>query len=483
MHGPSDRSTSNITAHVAPSPDDRQQQWLRAAVDAYEAPLRRYAERIVGDAETARDVVQETFVRLCRAKPEEVNGHLQAWLFSVCRNQAISVRRKEDRMTTLTVATEMDLTAPSCEPDAAAEQAETAGSLRDCLDRLPANQQSVIRLKFQEGMIEEKRKSGVFLSIFGFGMGNLKDAKLEKLADHGNGQYGYIDSRQEARKVFVEGLSGTLVTMAKDVKLQIEFNPAQVGGYRLIGYENRALAAEDFNNDAKDAGDIGAGHSVTALYEIVPPGDLKGAVDALKYQGQPAKAAADKASDDLFTLKLRYKQPDGETSDKIEIACKDRRDASAHPSRDFDWAAGVAAFGMLLRDSKHKGSATFDLAIELAKGGKGADTHGYHAECIELMRKAKGLKEGQKTAAAAPTPPQAGPLPPLAEPVPAPGDPVYPSSPYPTPYGPDPMPYAPYPMPYGSYPAPGTTYPAAEPVQPAPAAPFAPGTTRPGPLR
>ncbi len=268
-------------------------------------------------------------------------------------------------------------------------------------------------------LIEEKRKSGVFLSIFGFGMGNLKDAKLERLADHGNGQYGYIDSRQEARKVFVEGLSGTLVTIAKDVKLQVEFNPAQVGAYRLIGYENRALAAEDFNNDAKDAGDIGAGHSVTALYEIVPASELTVSVDPLKYQGHPAKAAADKAaSDELFTLKLRYKQPDDETSQKLEVPCKDRPGASAHPSRDFDWAAGVAAFGLLLRDSKYKGSATFDLALELAQGGKGADKHGYRGECIELMRKAQGLKIAQQ-----PHEPVPGPLggPPGPPPGPPPG--------------------------------------------------------------
>ncbi len=290
-------------------------------------------------------------------------------------------------------------------------------------------------------LIEEKRKSGVFLSIFGFGMGNLKDAKLEKLADHGNGQYGYIDSRQEARKVFVEGLSGTLVTIAKDVKLQIEFNPAQVGAYRLVGYENRALAAEDFNNDAKDAGDIGAGHNVTALYEIVPVGELKTSVDSLKYQGQPAKAAADKAaSDELFTLKLRYKQPDGDKSQKIEIPCQDRKDASAHPSRDFDWAAGVAAFGLLLRDSKYKGNATFDLALELAQGGKGRDAHGYRGECIELMRKAKGLKVGQK-----PVEPAPGPL----------GDYTVPADPFGQPV----------------------------PAQVAPTAPYAPGSTRSGPMR
>ncbi len=288
-------------------------------------------------------------------------------------------------------------------------------------------------------LIEQKRKSGVFLSIFGFGMGNLKDAKLEKLADHGNGQYGYIDSRQEARKVFVEGLSGTLVTIAKDVKLQIEFNPAQVGAYRLIGYENRALAAEDFNNDAKDAGDIGAGHSVTALYEIVPVGELKVSVDSLKYQGAPPKAAADKAAnDELFTLKLRYKQPDGERSDKIEFACKDRSDASAHPSRDFDWAAGVAAFGLLLRESKYKGTATFDLALELAQGGKGADKQGYRGECIELMRRAKGLKEARASAT-----------------------PVLPSE-------------DPGVPPHGGY------YPTVEPARAAPATPYTPGSTRSG---
>src|SRR5262249_48201838 len=188
------------------------------------------------------------------------------------------------------------------------------------------------------------------------------------------------------------------------------------------------------NNDAKDAGDIGAGHNVTALYEIVPTSEMKAGVDPLKYQGQPAKS--DKpTSDELFTLKLRYKQPDGETSQKIEIPCKDRPDAWAHPSRDFDWAASVAAFGMLLRDSKHKGIATFDLALELAQGGKGKDTHGYRAECIELMRKAKGLKVAQS--------------------------PVEPVS-----------------SPTGYEVRPG--YPPAVPADASPAGPFAPGSTRSG---
>jgi len=242
-------------------------------------------------------------------------------------------------------------------------------------------------------MIEAKAKSGVFLTVLGFGMGNYKDSTLEKLADKGNGNYGYIDTISEARKVLVQEMGGTLVTIAKDVKIQVEFNPAKVRAYRLIGYENRLMAAQDFNDDTKDAGEIGAGHTVTALYEIVPVGvdiDLP-ATDELKYQ-QPAEVTGH--SDDLFFLKLRYKQPDGDTSKLLEFPVKDPGSTYAAASGEFKFAAAVAAFGMLLRSSKHAGTASYDSVLEL--GGEGAvrDPNGYRAEFLEMVKKAKELASG-----------------------------------------------------------------------------------------
>jgi len=242
-------------------------------------------------------------------------------------------------------------------------------------------------------MIEEKAKSGVFLTVLGFGMGNIKDATLEQLADKGNGNYAYIDTIDEARKVLVEQMGGTLVTIAKDVKIQVEFNPAEVAAYRLIGYENRLLAAEDFNDDTKDAGEIGAGHTVTALYEIVPMGveiDLP-SVDELKYQ-RPTNPRRGAASPELLTLKLRYKQPDGDTSKLLTFPITDEDHDYASASDDFKFAAAVAAYGMLLRDSPHKGTASFDGVIELAGEGIGEDRHGYRAQFIELATKAGELK-------------------------------------------------------------------------------------------
>ena len=244
-------------------------------------------------------------------------------------------------------------------------------------------------------MIETKAKSGVFLTVLGFGMGNYKDSTLEKLADKGNGNYGYIDTISEARKVLVQEMGGTLVTIAKDVKIQVEFNPATVQAYRLVGYENRMLAAEDFNDDTKDAGEIGAGHTVTALYEIVPVGvaiDLP-EVDELRYQKPEDTSVAD-GSKELFFLKLRYKQPDGDTSSLLEFPVADGGAAYSAASGEFKFAAAVAAFGMLLRDSKHKGSASYDSVLEL--GGEGAvrDPHGYRAEFLELVGKAKALSSG-----------------------------------------------------------------------------------------
>lgn len=246
-------------------------------------------------------------------------------------------------------------------------------------------------------LIEEKAKSGVFLSVLGFGMGNYKDSTLEKLADKGNGNYAYVDSLQEARKVLVEEMGGTLITIAKDVKIQVEFNPALVGAYRLIGYENRMLRAEDFNDDTKDAGEIGAGHTVTALYEVVPAGKegaLPG-IDALKYQ-KPVEATRESRSGELLTLKLRYKDPDGSTSKLIQVPVSDRGTSWAQASRDFKFASGVAALGMILRDSPYKGNATLGSVLELAEAGKGEDRQGYRAEFIELVRTVKGLGEGRK---------------------------------------------------------------------------------------
>ncbi|MBT3380649.1 MAG: DUF3520 domain-containing protein [Lentisphaerae bacterium] len=243
-------------------------------------------------------------------------------------------------------------------------------------------------------LIEEKAKSGVFLTVLGFGMGNYQDAQLEELADKGNGNYAYIDTAAEARKVLVDQIGGTLVTIAKDVKIQIEFNSAQVEAYRLIGYENRLLRAEDFNDDTKDAGEIGAGHTVTALYQIVPKGvriALPG-VDPLKYQ-TPAAATHAAYSDELMTVKIRYKAPDGEVSKLIEGAVRDTGAGLATSSRDFRFAASVAAFGMVLRDSPHKGTADLGAILDLATDGAERDPHGYRREFIELVRKAQGLQQ------------------------------------------------------------------------------------------
>ena len=243
-------------------------------------------------------------------------------------------------------------------------------------------------------LIEERAASGVFLSVLGFGMGNYKDSTLEKLADRGNGNYAYIDSLSEARKVLVREMGSTLVTIAKDVNIQIEFNPAEVESYRLIGYENRVLRAEDFNDDEKDAGEIGAGHTVTALYEIVPAGvptDTP-SVDPLKYQ-QSLAATQTASTGEILTVKLRYKEPDGETSKLLERPVRDEEKTYASATQDFKFAAAVASFGMILRDSPHKGNATFDGVLELAREGVGADRHGYRAEFLELARRAKSLRE------------------------------------------------------------------------------------------
>lgn len=229
-------------------------------------------------------------------------------------------------------------------------------------------------------LIEERRKDGIFLSVLGFGMGNVKDNKMEALADAGNGNYAYIDNALEAKKVMLGQMAGTLYTIAKDVKLQVEFNPTKVKSYRLIGYENRVLANSDFKNDAKDAGDMGAGHSVTALYEIIPAGagDTAGSVDPLVYQ-KPQLVAGN----ELFRLQIRYKQPQAETSQLLERRVVE--DTLHQTSDNFRFAAAVAEYGMLLRKSEFKGQASYQQAIKLAQEAKGSDAEGYRGEFIRLL--------------------------------------------------------------------------------------------------
>lgn len=257
-----------------------------------------------------------------------------------------------------------------------------------------------------EKLITEKARSGVFLSVLGFGTGNLKDRTMETLADKGNGNYAYIDSLSEARKVLVEQLGGTLVTIAKDAKIQVEFNPAQVQAYRLIGFENRALAKEDFNDDRKDAGEIGAGHTVTAMYEIVPANvrfpDGRPLVDELKYAqkaaapaaaAEPASRAA--ASDETMTVKLRYKEPEGDKSRLLEVPVTDTKGKMSEAPRDFQFATAVAGFGLLLRDSQFKGELNWEDVRRLALQGKGSDPQGYRGEFIQLIDKARGIAQTQ----------------------------------------------------------------------------------------
>ncbi len=235
-------------------------------------------------------------------------------------------------------------------------------------------------------LIEEKRAQGTFLTVLGFGRGNLKDSKMEQMADRGNGNYAYIDNLLEARKVLVSEMGGTLLTVAKDVKLQVEFNPARVRAYRLIGYENRLLANEDFNDDSKDAGEMGAGHTVTALYEIVPVGvrsDVRvRGVDSLRYRA-PAPVAPSSRGGELAFVKIRYKLPGGDTSGLMEHPVRER---AGSPSPDLAFAAAVAGFGMLLRESEHRGTLTLADVIRLADGSRGPDPDGYRAEFVRLAR-------------------------------------------------------------------------------------------------
>ena len=238
-------------------------------------------------------------------------------------------------------------------------------------------------------LIEEKRQEGIFLTVLGFGTGNYKDAKMEQIADKGNGNYYYIDTEREGAKVLVQELGSTLFTIAKDVKIQIEFNPAHVKAYRLVGYENRVLAKEDFNDDTKDAGELGAGHTVTALYELIPAGseEKTPAIDPLTYQ-----ATTVVASDDLMTVKLRYKEPDGQESRLLTQRMK-ANEVGTEPEGDFLFASAVAEFGLLLRDSQWKGRASYDHVRQAAEHAKGDDPFGYRKEFLDLVSTAQHLSQ------------------------------------------------------------------------------------------
>jgi Ca-activated chloride channel family protein len=246
-----------------------------------------------------------------------------------------------------------------------------------------------------ERLVEEKRELGVFITVLGFGMGNVKDDKMELIADKGNGNYSYIDNLQEARKVLVREFGGTLFTIAKDVKFQIEFNPARVQSYRLIGYENRLLNDEDFNNDKKDAGDMGAGHNVTALYELVPTGTDENipSVDPLRYQAKGVKDIKENNfSDEYLMVKLRYKKPDGKTSMLLEKPVRGYVNNLEDTSDNLRFAAAVSEFGMILRNSEFKGNATLEGAAKLARSARGDDEDGYRSELIRLINTVKDMR-------------------------------------------------------------------------------------------
>jgi Ca-activated chloride channel family protein len=251
-------------------------------------------------------------------------------------------------------------------------------------------------------LVERKRDSGTALTVLGFGTGNIKDNKMETLANHGNGNYYYVDSATEARRVLVDELGSTLQTIAKDVKVQVEFNPAEVAAYRLIGYVNRQLENEEFADDSTDAGELGVGHNVTALYDVIPRG-VEPEVDVptvgdLKYQEtRPSDEAS--ASDELLTLKLRYKEPDGDTSQLIERPLT-RTVAAQAVSTGFRFAAAVASYGMLLRDSKYGGTLTLDDVRRLAELGRGEDPQGTRAGFISLLEDSRGLLTTDESTAA-----------------------------------------------------------------------------------
>lgn len=243
-----------------------------------------------------------------------------------------------------------------------------------------------------ERLIEKERKAGVFLSVLGYGMGNYKDSKMQKLADRGNGNYAYIDTLLEAKKVLLTQFGGTLMTIAKDVKMQVEFNPSKVKSYRLIGYEKRLLKAEDFADDKKDAGELGSGHTVTALYEIVPADGASAGSQDLTYQTTQVKESA-LASAELATIRFRYKKPQEDVSSEIVRKIS----AVSKPGRNIDFASAVAEWGMLLRNSEHKGSASYTQVLKIARKAKGADNEGYRAEFIRLVEMSKLLGEKLQT--------------------------------------------------------------------------------------
>lgn len=247
-------------------------------------------------------------------------------------------------------------------------------------------------------LIEKERETGVFLTVLGYGMGNYKDNKMEKLANKGNGNHAYIDGLSEAKKVLVNEFGGTLFTIAKDVKLQVEFNPGVVQAYRLIGYENRLLNKEDFNNDKKDAGELGSGHTVTALYEVIPVGvknEFLEKVDKLKYQ-QMQQPVAGNANGEMMTIKFRYKKPDDDVSKLIEHAVTNKPAEIATASSNFRFAAAVAEFGMLLRNSEFKQDASFNKAWQLAKDALGKDDEGYRSEFLKLLKNAQSIAKNIK---------------------------------------------------------------------------------------
>lgn len=249
-----------------------------------------------------------------------------------------------------------------------------------------------------ESLIIKEREKGIFLSCLGFGTGNYKDSKMEMLADKGNGNYNYIDNIDEGKKTLVNEFGGTLFTVAKDVKAQIEFNPAKVQSYRLVGYENRMLNAEDFKDDKKDAGELGAGHTVTFIYEIVPFGtkskDVR-KVDDLKYQDK--EPSPDDYTDELATVKFRYKKPDADKSKEMAYVVKDRTLDMQQASEDTKFAYSVALFGMLLKNSKFKGEGTIEEVLALAKNNKGEDEDGYRAEFVKLVKNVRDdIKISQK---------------------------------------------------------------------------------------
>jgi Ca-activated chloride channel family protein len=246
-------------------------------------------------------------------------------------------------------------------------------------------------------LIERERESGVFLTVLGVGRGNLKDATMEQLADHGNGNYAYLDSADEAYKVLVEESGSTLVTIAKDVKIQVEFNPHHVAAYRLIGYENRRLENQDFNDDRRDAGEIGAGHSVTALYELIPAGQAVPGhdVDPLRYQEADEPRLEGLHASELLTVKLRYKRPDGDNSMLLARSVEADDHLSSQGSEDLRFASAVTMFGLLLRDSPFRGDASFEAASELARGAIGRDEHGDRDEFLELVARASDLNTAE----------------------------------------------------------------------------------------